>query len=71
MSKAAAKLHVHRLVVRNKSAALAEDGSDICKGRWLSKNKNKLYEVGCAFQLTTLPLKLLRSVMAGHLVPQH
>lgn len=74
MSKAAAKLHAHRLVVMSKFAALAEDESDICKGRWLSKNIcscNKLYGVGCALQLTRLPLRLLRSGMARKLVPQH
>jgi len=69
MSKAAAKLHAHRLVVRNKFAALAENESNTCKARWLSKNK--LYGVDCAFQPTRLPLRLLRSVMAGKLVPQH
>lgn len=71
MNKAAAKLHTDRLVVRNKFAALAEDESGISNGRWLSKNKNKLYGVGCAFQLTRLSLRLLRPVMTGKLVPQH
>lgn len=68
MSKTAAKLHAHRLVVRNKFAALAENESNICKGRWLSKNK--LYEAGCALQLTRLSPGLLRSVMAQKAVLQ-
>lgn len=67
MSKAAAELHAHRLVVRNKFAALAEDESNICRGRWLSKNK--LYEDGCVLQLTRLPPGLLSSLMVRKVVP--